>query len=81
MSILEMISGGMLIVSCLLIIVLVALQSEKGNGLSGAIMGGEQTAMHGEFGKRTKQLAKITKICAVAFFVLTLVVNLINLSA
>lgn len=79
MSILEIVGGGMLIVSCLLIILLVAMQSEKGEGLSGAIMGGSSAAATSRGRSRSNEarLGRLTKIFAVVYFVMTFAVNII----
>ena len=74
---LEIICGILLVVASLVMIVTVLLQSSESNGL-GAISGGAETF----FGKNKAKsiegkLALITKICAVAFVVLSLVMCII----
>ena len=63
----------------LLIIVFTLAQEQKGQGLSGAIMGESSATMAAgrERGVDAK-LAKLTKICGVVFFVVTLVVCVLS---
>lgn len=79
MSVLEYIAGGALIVCSLAIIFFVLLQDNKGSGLSGAISGGDIGGMMAQRGGRDKneKLVKITKICAVFFFVVTIAVDIV----
>ncbi len=81
MSAIEIIAGILLIVSCVLIIVLVMLQSSKGSGLSGAIGGGAYADARGKTKANEAKLAKLTKVFAVIFFVITLAVNIVTLVA
>ena len=74
---LEIICGILLVVASLVMIVTVLLQSSESNGL-GAISGGAETF----FGKNKAKsiegkLALITKICAIVFVVLSLVMCII----
>ncbi|HIW54884.1 MAG TPA: preprotein translocase subunit SecG [Candidatus Ruthenibacterium merdigallinarum] len=74
MSVLEIISGVLLIFCSLVIILLVLGQESKGRGLSGVIGGGEMVEDNrGRFG--SSRLAKYTKYAGVAFFVLAVVVG------
>ena len=75
--VLEIICGILLVVASLVMIVTVLLQSSESNGL-GAISGGAETF----FGKNKAKsiegkLALITKICAIVFVVLSLVMCII----
>ncbi|MBQ7005310.1 MAG: preprotein translocase subunit SecG [Clostridia bacterium] len=64
----------------LLIIVLVALQESKQQGLSGAISGAADTFFGKNKGRTMEaQLSKFTKIAGIAFFVLALVSALLVL--
>ncbi|MGN1317111.1 MAG: preprotein translocase subunit SecG [Acutalibacteraceae bacterium] len=66
--------GAILIVSSLVIIVTVMLQQSKQQGLSGAIAGGADTFFDKNKGRTIEaKLAKITKIIAGVFFVVSLV--------
>jgi len=81
MSIIEIIAGAMLIVSCIMIVVIVTIQQPKGSGLSGAIMGGDTQTQSGRRGKSNDaRLSRLTRIFAIAFFVVTLVVDIIILA-
>ena len=58
----------------LFLIAVVMLQSGKSAGLSGAIAGGADTFLSKNKAKTVDaKLAKLTKICGVVFFVVTLV--------
>ena len=80
MAVHEIILGIVLILLSVAIIVLVLLQESKSAGLSGAIAGGAET-FFGKNKSRTMEskLVLITKIIAISFFVLALVVTLLLL--
>ena len=80
MSILEIIAGVLLIVCGVIIIMLVMSQQAKTSGMS-AMTGGSE--VYGEMQSRTAdaKLAKLTKFVAIAFGVLTVIVNAIALLA
>lgn len=66
------------LIACLVMILIVLFQSGKRSGLSGAIAGGADTFMTKSKAKSMDaKLAKWTKWVALAFAVLTLVLNLI----
>ena len=74
----EIVLGVVLIAVSVLIVVFTLAQEQKGQGLSGAIMGESSATMAaGERGVDAK-LAKLTKICGVVFFVVTLVVCVLS---
>ena len=83
MSILEIITGSTLIISCIMIVVIVTAQQPKGSGISGAIMGGDtggtQSNRRGK--SNDAKLSKLTRILAIAFFVITLAVDIIILAS
>ena len=63
----------------LVLIAVVMLQSGKSAGLSGAIAGGVDTFLSKNKAKTwDAKLAKLTKICGVVFFVVTLVVCVLS---
>lgn len=67
------------LLTCLFLVVVVLLQSGKSSGLSGAISGGTETFFSkGKAKTLDGQLAKMTKWVALAFVVLTLVLNLLG---
>lgn len=71
LTILQLLSG-------LIVTVVVLMQSGKSAGLSGAIAGGAETFLSkGKAKTLDAKLAKATKWVALAFVVLTLVLNLI----
>ncbi|MEG0179117.1 MAG: preprotein translocase subunit SecG [Oscillospiraceae bacterium] len=79
MGIFEIISAVLLLISSVFIILMVLSQESKGNGLSGAIGGGEM--MQGEGRSRNKDaiLAKYTKYAAIVFFVATILVSVFSI--
>ena len=67
------------LIICIALVVIVILQSGKSSGLSGAIAGGADTFMSKNKSKSVDaKLAKATKWVAIAFVVLTLVLNIIS---
>lgn len=81
MHVYEIIAGSVLMLACILLIIVVLLQDNKGNGLSGAIGGGESGGIlqRGRGRMRDEKLAKITKILAIVLFAVVLVVDLLSL--
>lgn len=81
MSILEIIAGALLILAGIAIILVVLLQESKQQGMSSAIQGGANDSFYQHNSGRTKEarLEKITKGCAVAFFLVALAVNIVAL--
>ena len=78
MSILTTIFTILQVLSGLAVMVIVLMQSGKSAGLSGAISGGADTFFgKGKAKTLDAKLAKLTKWFALAFVVLTLVLNLI----
>ena len=79
MEILELIGGILLLITSILIICVVMLQESRQSGLSGVITGGSSDSYYGKNRGRTRdaKLARATKIAAVAFFLLTIAVNLV----
>lgn len=81
MQIYEIIAGSVLMLACILLIIVVLMQDNKGSGLSGAIGGGEAGGIlqRGRGRSRDEKLAKITKILAIVLFVVVLVVDMLSL--
>lgn len=78
----EVVVGIVLIITSLILVATVLLQEGKSAGLSGAIAGGAETFLGKGKSKTAEQkLAKITKIVAIVFFLLSLVATLIVLFA
>ncbi len=66
------------LIMCIAVTVIVLLQSGKSAGLSGAIAGGAETFMSkGKAKTLDATLAKATKWLALAFVIMTLLLNLI----
>ena len=76
MSAILIICGVLLVLSCIFVIVVIALQSKSSNGLAGAIMGGDSAGFGGN-SKQNEKMTKLTKILAGVFFGLTLITSLI----
>ena len=76
----EIVVGIVLIITSLALIAIVLLQESRTQGLSGAIAGGAETFLGKGKSKTVEQkLAKITKIVAIVFFLLSLISTLIVL--
>lgn len=80
MEILAIIGGSILAVCAVAIIFFVTLQTEKSDGISGAIMG-NTGLVAGKAGSNEEKLANLTKILCIAFFALALLVNIFALIA
>ena len=83
MTTIQIISGVLLILACLIIILVVLIQDSKDQGMSSAITGGSNDSFFGKNGRKTSdaKLAGFTRIAAIIFFVATLVVNIIAANA
>ena len=68
----EIAFGVVLIIVSVLIVVFTLSQTQKGQGLSAAIMGDSSFMAAG------RELAKVTKICGAVFFVATLLVGVLS---
>lgn len=76
----EIVVGIVLIITSLALVAIVLLQEGRSAGLSGAIAGGAETFLGKGKSKTAEQkLVKITKVLAIAFFILSLVSTLIVL--
>ena len=77
MSALQYVLGAVLIILAIFLIIVVLLQESRSAGLSVAISGGADT-FFGKIKGRTmeQKLVKLTKISAIAFFILTLGVTI-----
>lgn len=73
MSAIQYIFGVILIILAIFLTIVILLQESRSAGLSGAISGGADTFFGKSKGRTMEQkLVKITRICAIAFFVITL---------
>lgn len=76
MEIFEIISGILLIVSCVIVITLVLMQESSGKGLGGSITGeGNSNATRSKSRSMNAMLVRWTKVVAIAMFVITLAIN------
>lgn len=79
MGVFEIIGGVLLILCSLAIIAMVLMQDSQGNGLSGAIAGGDMMGHEGRSRSMSSVMAKYTKYAAVVFFVLAVLVGVISI--
>lgn len=80
MSILEIIGGVVLIVACIVIIVLCLAQEQKSqDSMTSALTGASSDSFYGKNEGRSREaiLARVTRICGIILFVLTLAINII----
>lgn len=79
MTTVEIILGGVLLVACLIIILIVLIQEGKDQGLTSAVGGGNTDTFFGKNESRTKEakLNRWTKIAAFLFFAIALAVNIV----
>ncbi|MBQ7548326.1 MAG: preprotein translocase subunit SecG [Clostridia bacterium] len=73
MTAVQYIFGVILIILAIFLTIVILLQESRSAGLSGAISGGADTFFGKSKGRTMEQkLVKITRFCAIAFFVITL---------
>ncbi|MBS6444476.1 MAG: preprotein translocase subunit SecG [Ruminococcus sp.] len=80
MSVIEIICGVILILVSIVLIVLCLMQDTKSqDGMTSAIGGGNNTSFYDQNTGRTKEaiLAKATKVCAIIFFIVTLLATIV----
>lgn len=82
MGVFEIISAILLVLACVFIILVVLMQDSK-QGMSQTITGASADNYYQKNSSRTKEakLAKFTKIAAVIFFVVALLVNVVSIYA
>lgn len=75
----QIIGGILLLLSSLIIIGVTLAQSNKDQGMTSAIGGSNNDSFYGKNAGNTREkaLEKLTRICAVIFFVVTIAVNLV----
>lgn len=78
MSVVEIVSGVILIVAAIIIIAFTLVQEPKGCGLSGVIMGDAGQAEAGRSRGIDAKLAKVTKIAGVVFMLVTILVSVLS---
>lgn len=79
MGIFEIVSAALLLITSIFIILMVLSQESKGNGLSGAIGGGEMMSNEGRSRNKDAVLARYTKYAAIVFFVATVLVGVFGI--
>ncbi|HNX64748.1 MAG TPA: preprotein translocase subunit SecG [Oscillospiraceae bacterium] len=79
MSVWEIVSGVLLLISSIFIVLVTLLQESKQQGMTSAIGGGSNDSFYGKNSGRSREakLAKMTTVMAIIFFIVTLVVNLV----
>ena len=79
MGVIQYVSGALLIAASIIIILVVLVQESKSGGLTSAIGRGSNDSFFDKNSSNTSEakMNKITKICTVVFFIVTLVVNII----
>lgn len=78
MTVMEIVSGCILILAAIIITVFVLLQEPKGRGLSGAIMGGSAEMMGARGNTNEAKMANLTKVFGVIFAVVCLAVCIVS---
>jgi preprotein translocase subunit SecG len=79
-GVMQIIGGSILIILSVLIIILVLMQSKKDQGMTSAVTGASNDSFYGKnsMNTREKALERLTKYCAILFFVLAIAVNLLS---
>ena len=72
MSVIEIVGGAILLVVSAVIILLTLMQHTHGQGLAGAITGGEGGANNARLTPADQMLAKVTRIAGIVFFVVAI---------
>lgn len=78
MTMIEIVSGAILVLAAVIIIAFVLLQEPKGRGLSGAIMGGSADMMGARSASNEAKMANLTKVFGVIFAVVCLAVCVVS---
>lgn len=82
MGVISYIFGAILILISIILIIVVLLQEGKSAGLSGAIGGGADSFLGKSKGHSlSAKLSKITKVCAVIFFILSIAIHAVLIFA
>lgn len=83
MSVLEIVSGIVLVLCSIFIVVITLMQSQKQQGMTSAIGGSNNDSFYGKNSQNTREkaLERLTKIVAVIFFIVIVGVNVIEVMA
>ena len=81
MSILEIIGGILILISCILCIILCLMQDQIQQNMSSALTGASNDSFYKHNEGRTKEaiLNNVTRTLAIIFFVATLAVNIVTI--
>ncbi|MCC8041917.1 MAG: preprotein translocase subunit SecG [Oscillospiraceae bacterium] len=79
MSVIEIVSGVLLLITGVFIVVITLMQSQKQQGMTSAISGSNNDSFYGKNSANTREkaLERLTKIMAAIFFIVTIGVNII----
>ncbi len=79
MSVIEIVSGVVLLITGVFIVVITLMQSQKQQGMTSAISGSNNDSFYGKNSANTREkaLERLTKIMAAIFFIVTIGVNII----
>lgn len=78
MTVLEIVSGILMIISSVIIVFIVLSQESKGQGLSSVITGTEMMSNESRSRSKEARLNKATRVVAIVFFALTILVNVFS---
>lgn len=78
MNALQIVSGILLLISCLIIILVVLIQDSKDPGMTSAITGASNDSFYGKNSSKTRdaKVTRFTRVAAIIFFAATLAVNI-----
>lgn len=78
MNTIQIVSGILLAIACLIIILVVLIQDSKDPGMTSAITGSANDSFFGRNGSKTRdsKVANFTRVAAFIFFGVTLLVNI-----
>lgn len=78
MSVIEIVSGVIMMLVCIVLTWIVLAQDSKGQGLSSVIVGTEMMSGESRAHSKEARQIRVTRILAVVFFVITIGVNVIS---
>lgn len=74
----EIVAGILMLLACVAVVAIVLSQDSKGQGLSGVITGVDTASNETRGRSKEARKARLTKISAIALFVLTIATNLVS---
>lgn len=78
MTVIEIVAGALMAIACIVLIIIVLSQNQKGQGLGGVITGNDMMSGETRTHSREARQVRITKVAGVTFFVLAVLVNVFN---